>query len=121
MRFFLIIFAVAVLFPTAAWADTVDDYMDPITYLYVEHPAEAPVLDRIIWCESRWDPNAQNPHSTARGLAQFLTSTWMTTPEGQVGWSRFDPYASIDAAAWEYDRYGAWPWLASNACHHALY
>lgn len=30
----------------------------------------------IIERESGWKSNAQNPHSTAFGIAQFLTSTW---------------------------------------------
>lgn len=34
------------------------------------------VLDRIKWCESRNDPLAQNPKSTADGLYQILDGTW---------------------------------------------
>lgn len=33
-------------------------------------------LDALIQKESSWNPNAQNPHSTAYGLFQFLDSTW---------------------------------------------
>ena len=32
--------------------------------------------DAIINAESGWNPNAQNPTSTAYGLGQFLNSTW---------------------------------------------
>lgn len=34
---------------------------------------------RIIEKESGWNPTAQNPRSTAFGLAQFLDSTWSLT------------------------------------------
>ena len=35
-------------------------------------------LSRLIQKESSWNPNAQNPTSTAYGLFQFLNSTWAT-------------------------------------------
>ncbi len=35
-------------------------------------------LERLVQKESSWDPNAQNPTSTAFGLFQFLNSTWGT-------------------------------------------
>lgn len=36
-------------------------------------------LDRLIAKESSWNPNAQNPTSTAYGLFQFLNGTWGST------------------------------------------
>jgi hypothetical protein len=36
-------------------------------------------LDKLIQKESSWNPNAQNPNSTAYGLFQFLNSTWAST------------------------------------------
>lgn len=66
--------------------------------------------------ESGWNPNAQNPTSTAYGIAQFLDSTWAT-----VGFSKTsDPYAQIDAGiAYVNKAYGgacaAWTfWQANN-------
>lgn len=38
--------------------------------------AEWNALYALIQKESSWNPNAQNPHSTAYGLFQFLDSTW---------------------------------------------
>jgi hypothetical protein len=73
---------------------------DPRAYLYARAPDLAPRLDCIIAGESGWDPAQQNPRSHAAGLAQFLPSTWATTPEGQRGLSPFEPLASIDAAIW---------------------
>lgn len=43
--------------------------------------------------ESGWNPNADNPTSTAYGIAQFLNGTWAGT--GQTRTS--DPYKQIDA------------------------
>ena len=57
------------------------------------YPDLAPRLDCIIAGESGWDPTQQNPRSHAAGLAQFLPSTWATTPEGQLGLSPFEPLA----------------------------
>lgn len=39
-------------------------------------PAEFQAWDAVINAESGWNPNAQNPTSTAYGLGQFLNSTW---------------------------------------------
>lgn len=42
--------------------------------------------------ESGWNPAAQNPHSTAYGITQFLDTTW-----GNYGTKTADPNAQIDA------------------------
>lgn len=41
-----------------------------------EAGAQWDALDYLISHESSWNPNAQNPGSTAYGLFQFLTNTW---------------------------------------------
>jgi len=74
--------------------------LDPRDYLYHQAPDLAPRLDCIIAGESGWNPSQQNPRSRAAGLAQFLPSTWASTPEGQQGLSPFEPIANIDAAIW---------------------
>jgi hypothetical protein len=58
------------------------------------------VMDCLSWAESRNVPTAVNPRSGASGLFQFLLSTWMTTPQGRAGYSRFDPVASREATRW---------------------
>jgi TP901 family phage tail tape measure protein len=48
-------------------------------------------LDRLVTHESSWNPNAQNPTSSAYGLFQFLNGTW-----GTVGGSKTsDPYQQL--------------------------
>ena len=50
-------------------------------------------LDQLVYLESKWDPEAQNPYSTAYGIGQFLDRTWET-----VGYEKTDdPYTQIDA------------------------
>jgi Transglycosylase SLT domain len=73
---------------------------NPRDYLYERAPDLAPRLDCIIRGESGWDPNQRNPRSGAAGLAQFMPSTWATTPQGQLGLSPYDALPSIDAAIW---------------------
>ena len=74
--------------------------LSPYQYLYASYPSLARRMDCVISRESKWTPSATNPRSGAAGLAQFLLSTWLTTPPGRAGASRYDPYANIDGAAW---------------------
>lgn len=71
--------------------------------------AEWDALNHIINSESGWNPNAQNPTSTAYGLFQFLNSTWAGFPYGKTS----DPYKqSVDGMEYIRRRYidpiGAW-------------
>ena len=76
-------------------------FLSPYEYLYAMHPRIARRMDCVIQRESRWTPrSASTRRSGASGLAQFLRSTWATTPQGKAGASVFDPYANIDGAAW---------------------
>lgn len=50
-------------------------------------------FNAIVEREGQWLPTAQNPHSSAYGIAQFLDSTW-----GLVGYEKTsDPYVQVDA------------------------
>lgn len=55
----------------------------------------------VMECESRGDPDAENPFSTASGLYQFIASTWnwASANAGFTGVSVFDPEANIATAA----------------------
>ncbi len=46
--------------------------------LYGWGGAQWDALNKLLTRESNFDPTAQNPHSTARGIFQFLDSTWAT-------------------------------------------
>jgi hypothetical protein len=50
-------------------------------------------LEKLWGKESGWNPNAQNPSSTAYGIPQFLNSTWAGTGIAKTS----DGYRQIDA------------------------
>lgn len=64
-------------------------------------------LRAVSYCESRWDPAAQNP-SGAAGLFQFIPGTWASTP--YAGYSVYSAkYASLAAAwMWRVGRRSEW-------------
>ena len=65
----------------------------------VAHGVSLERLRRVAWCESQFDPRADNTHSTASGLFQFLyPSTWHSTPYARE--SIWSPYANALAAGW---------------------
>lgn len=68
-------------------------------YFAPGHVAEALT---VIRCESRYDPNAANPRSSARGLFQHLEVYWSerSTKAGWEGADIYDPEANVAVAAW---------------------
>jgi hypothetical protein len=78
-------------------------------------PAQFDCLDQLWEAESNWNPNAQNPTSSAYGIAQFINATWATTGIAKTS----DPYLQIDAGLIYIDeRYGtscaAWDFHQAN-------
>ena len=72
-------------------------------------------LNQLWQRESGWNPKAQNPSSTAYGIAQFLNSTWAGTGIAKTS----DPYRQIDAGLiYIQKRYGtpckAWSFWQSH-------
>ena len=61
-------------------------------------------LDQLVYLESKWDNQAQNPYSTAYGIGQFLDQTWET-----VGYEKTDdPRTQVDAMIdYVQSRYGS--------------
>ncbi len=71
---------------------------------------------RIIDCESRGDPVAKNPNSTASGLFQHLASLWDDRAVA-AGWKDadvFDPFANVAVAAWLLDNGGTGHWVCKD-------
>ena len=85
---------------------------------YAEGQVGATQFDCLedLWeAESSWNPNAQNPTSTAYGIAQFLDATWASTGIAKTS----DPFRQIDAGLIYIDeRYGtscaAWSFHQAN-------
>ena len=96
---------------SVAHAQSVDD--DQVA---VQHDWEDDVVECLAWAESRDTPSAYNPRSGAAGPLQFLYGTWMTTPQGKAGYSRYDPYASRQAARWMIDAGRLHEWSTWRMC-----
>ena len=66
---------------------------------------EYEALQELIMLESSWNPDAQNPKSTAYGLGQLLDQTW-----DLVGIEKSADYRIQLIASHKYvmDRYGSW-------------
>jgi hypothetical protein len=70
----------------------------------VGSPQQFSCLENLWGKESGWNPNAQNPSSTAYGIPQFLNSTWASTGIAKTS----DGYRQIDAGLIYIDsRYGS--------------
>lgn len=70
--------------------------------IVARHPWDVAVAERIVWCESRGNPNARNS-SGATGLFQILG--------GSV-----DPVANVTRAYEMYRARGWQPWSTSRGC-----
>lgn len=55
---------------------------EQIEYYCRIYNADCLLATNIGYCESRFDPEAQNPNSTAKGIYQFLDSTWANYCQG---------------------------------------
>jgi len=73
-------------------------------------------IKKMVWCESKGDPNAKNRYSTAGGLAQYLDSSWAGTPQGQAGLSKYDPQAATEAIVVDVSQGLERKWNASRSC-----
>jgi hypothetical protein len=65
---------------------------------------------RVIWCESRFDPEATNPQNGATGLFQHLPEFWPQRAEaaGFAGAEPTQPEANVAAAAHAIYSEGGW-------------
>jgi soluble lytic murein transglycosylase-like protein len=70
--------------------------------IVARHPWDVAIAERIVWCESRGNPNAQNG-SGATGLFQILGGS-------------FDPEANVASAYDMYRARGWQPWSTSRSC-----
>lgn len=69
-----------------AWNSQLNDIVEERARYYGVDPED---IRRIIWHESRGNPNAKNPASSASGLMQLLQGTFKLK-------NPFDPYENID-------------------------
>jgi soluble lytic murein transglycosylase-like protein len=115
----------------AEWTETQDCLPEYGFGQYVEcavsdaarsHGIDQARFARLVWCESRFDPDARNRYSSATGLAQFLTGTWDWVAElgaPHADEDRTHGRANAFTAAWLIARtdLGGWShWNASRGC-----
>lgn len=96
--------------PVRTYAEGVEQWRTLITQYF---PTEVNTALRIIACESRGNPNAKSPISTAAGLWQFLRSTWdrAAGATGSPSYSAGGPYDPVWAtinASWLRARGSGW-------------
>lgn len=74
-------------------------------------------MDRIVYCESKYNNLADNPKSTAYGVAQYLIGTWEETISyKQYHISRSDYKASLREMAIDLANGEMWRWKESYNC-----
>lgn len=82
-------------------------------------PADVELALEVSYCESRWDPDATNPTSSAAGLFQHLPRFWAdrSVSAGWAGANIYDAHANAAVSAWLVYEGGGWShWTASRAC-----
>ena len=85
----------------------------------IEHHQSVYLALSIAQCESSFVVKAKNPNSTAKGIFQFLNSTWKRTLERMdlpTNTSVFNPEVHIEAAMWLLEHDGTRHWLESKPC-----
>jgi len=85
--------------------------------LYWKIVSEYPLFDKIIECESTWNPNAQNPKSTAYGLCQFIDGTWeYVQKKWNMELDRYNPQDQLYACERLLEEEGLQHWKAVYKC-----
>jgi soluble lytic murein transglycosylase-like protein len=79
----------------ASGPDQLRNYVRQVAKQYGWDDSQVNAWYGLIDRESGWNPNAQNPTSTAYGIGQFLNSTWAGTGYQKTG----DPQKQIEAMA----------------------
>ncbi len=93
--------------PARVYASGVEQWRPLVKAYFAADQVERAM--RIMACESRGNPAAKNPGSSASGLFQHLARYWpsRSVSAGWAGASIWDPEANIAVAAW-LQRTGGW-------------
>lgn len=94
---------------------------DSITPIVEVMPID-PLFEKIAWCESKHDLDAQNSYTTAGGEFQFLDGTWKYYGQKYWGeqWVSKDKYSlnNRELAWYVYTTYGTQDWEADPKSHN---
>lgn len=83
-----------------------------IEYYANEYNIDADLALNIAWCESNYIEDAQNSHSSAGGIFQFIDSTWEYYCEGE----KYNADDNIKCAVKLLSEGGVSHWNASKHC-----
>ncbi len=96
-------------------------YMSFLVYVGGRYEVNPAFISKIVWCESRWDPDAENPESSARGLGQITDETWIEVMERMEievsdGIDQFDWNLNLEAMAFLISQDELWRWDETKWC-----
>lgn len=93
--------------PPSTWGAGVEPWRGLVAAYFPANEVDRALC--IMWHESRGDPSAKNPTSSARGLMQILASLW--APEFGLAYDDlYDPETNMWAARKVWDIQGWWGW-----------
>ena len=85
---------------------------DLIIFYAKQHGVDAARALRVARCESGLDPLARNPNSSAKGVFQFIDSTWASVSRMRgTSASVLDAESNIDNALWLARKEGWHHWV----------
>ena len=85
-------------------SNTADSPQELIIVLAEQYGVEVDTALRIAKCESRYDPEARNSRSSAKGVYQFIDRTWSAYCTGDV----MSPVDNIECFMQLYPKYPNW-------------
>lgn len=105
--------------PPQKWGQAVEQWRPLVAGQFPPEQVEMALC--VIYGESRGDPRADNPTSSARGLFQFLKSTWnkvavATNGPNYDSGAPYNPEISTYYAAWLWADSGWGQWSAAARC-----
>ena len=116
---------VSAIAPVTDGANGVKDIVHQLMLKFGWADSQWPSLDNLVTRESGWRPEAANPTSTARGLFQFLKSTWaayITNKGGPPYWNTDVGWQARGGLDYIRTRYGspagAWDFWQRNHWYH---